>query len=584
MKPVDGRAGISSALFLVLTTLVAVAVVAPGVAAPAGGAASPRPQRLQDWTDGPVRYLLSKADVDDFRRMESDPARALFIVRFWRRWDPTPSTLENESRREYWWRVFEANRRYRDSIRPGWMTDRGRVFILLGEPDTEEKDERGGMESLPGRGSRSEPNSASPGGGRFDAAPSTVENDTSERGLLRWIYRNLPGKTLEPETVFAFTRDTSGEWRLSRNPRTYGPSFPGMSVGDLMTTEGSSLAAGAAGQKGTPPPSQLDIAVVPGQASITTQLFGAMEMLQQMLALSDIGKATLLALDRAEALNVPAPGQVMADIVTSNEFLNRLPVEARYVFFRATDGRTIVRIGAAIRPRALYTDETITPDLTSFLLLYARLAPQAARAPGAPEATAPVPDTGAPAERPVVYVNNESAPVRVGHEAATGEAALEAWTQAVVPAGTYEVGLGFEDAATGQVTSRREPLQVPAFSGTTLALSSLLPVHGIDQGESGLQPRPKVEAVFPRTGDFGIYFEVYGLVPGQPFTLTSRFFLLAGEEIRPIGQPVVRDGMTDPAQGWTFPLAKWPAGRFRLEMTATQGASSASGTLDFTVK
>ena len=527
-------------------------------------APSSTPQRLRDWTEGPVRYLLSKDEVDEFRHLESDPARALFIVRFWRRSDPTPATLENEVRREYWWRVLEANRRYRESTRPGWMSDRGRLFILLGEPDTEEKDERGGIGSLPGRGTRSDPDqwkSKEEYTGRFDTAPTTVENDSPERGLLRWIYRNLPG--LSPETVFGFTRDVSGEWRLSRNPRIYGPVFPRLSLGDTRTMEGAAL--------GAPP---LAAAAV----------FAEIEKVQLVMALSDIGQATLLALDGARALMVPGPGQTTTDIVTSNEFVNRLPIEPRYVFFRASDGRTIVRIGAAIQPRALYSDETITPDLTSFLLLYARLAPQAVRAPGVPETTSQVPDTGVPAERPVVYVDNEFAPVSVGHEAAAGEAALEAWTQAVVPPGAYEVGLGFEDAATGQVTSRRERLQVPAFSGTTLALSSLLPVHGIDQLEAGLQPRPKVEAIFPRSGDFGIYFEVYGLEPGRPFTLTSRFFLLSGEGVRPIGQPVVRDGMTDPAQGWTFPLAKWPAGRFRLEMTATQGEASATGPLDFTVR
>src|SRR5437762_910532 len=89
--------------------------------------------QLSAWSDGPVRYLLSHREEQDFRKLPDDTARALFIVRFWHRWDPTPGTLENETRREFWRRVLEAKRRFKGSVRPGWITDQGRIFILLGD-------------------------------------------------------------------------------------------------------------------------------------------------------------------------------------------------------------------------------------------------------------------------------------------------------------------------------------------------------------------------------------------------------------------------------------------------------------------
>ncbi|PYT07004.1 MAG: hypothetical protein DMF49_09570, partial [Acidobacteria bacterium] len=108
-------------------------------------------QGLAGWSEGPVRYLLSRSEEQEFRKLPDEPARALFIVRFWHRWDPTPGTLENETRREFWKRVLDANRRFKESVRPGWMTERGRIFIQLGEPDQEQVDERGGIATLPGR-------------------------------------------------------------------------------------------------------------------------------------------------------------------------------------------------------------------------------------------------------------------------------------------------------------------------------------------------------------------------------------------------------------------------------------------------
>ncbi len=49
--------------------------------------------------------------------------------------DPVPSTPENEALRDYLRRVQTANAQYREDDIPGWLTDRGKVFSALGEPD-----------------------------------------------------------------------------------------------------------------------------------------------------------------------------------------------------------------------------------------------------------------------------------------------------------------------------------------------------------------------------------------------------------------------------------------------------------------
>lgn len=54
---------------------------------------------------------------------------------FWRATDPVTITPENEALEDYFRRVQQANLRYPEEGTPGWLTDRGEVFITLGEPD-----------------------------------------------------------------------------------------------------------------------------------------------------------------------------------------------------------------------------------------------------------------------------------------------------------------------------------------------------------------------------------------------------------------------------------------------------------------
>lgn len=54
---------------------------------------------------------------------------------FLRETDSIPETPEHEDLANYFSRIVRANARFRDESVPGWMSDRGRVFIVLGEPD-----------------------------------------------------------------------------------------------------------------------------------------------------------------------------------------------------------------------------------------------------------------------------------------------------------------------------------------------------------------------------------------------------------------------------------------------------------------
>jgi GWxTD domain-containing protein len=87
--------------------------------------------------DDMLSYLRYFATPDQLQSLRNAPLtdRGRIWISFLRSTDPDPATPENEALRDYFVRIEQANQRFRDDAGPGWLTDRGRVFITLGEPD-----------------------------------------------------------------------------------------------------------------------------------------------------------------------------------------------------------------------------------------------------------------------------------------------------------------------------------------------------------------------------------------------------------------------------------------------------------------
>jgi GWxTD domain-containing protein len=80
-----------------------------------------------------VSYIISKQERKIFRELpETD--RDAFVEEFWKRRDPGPDTPFNEYRAEYEDRVAKTAMLFNGEGRPGWRTDRGRIYILFGPP------------------------------------------------------------------------------------------------------------------------------------------------------------------------------------------------------------------------------------------------------------------------------------------------------------------------------------------------------------------------------------------------------------------------------------------------------------------
>ena len=93
------------------------------------------PEHHKKWLQEEVLYLISEVERDVFLRLESEQEREAFVEAFWRKRDENPTTLENEYREEHYKRLAYATEFFgRDSPGPGFRTDRGRYYILLGPP------------------------------------------------------------------------------------------------------------------------------------------------------------------------------------------------------------------------------------------------------------------------------------------------------------------------------------------------------------------------------------------------------------------------------------------------------------------
>src|SRR5204863_1890518 len=115
-----------------------------GAAAAGGGAARSTPFLVSfsdqwaitnyDQMISLLRYFERQEWVAKLRRAPAEEPPAVWRE-FYRATDPDGATPENEALEAYFRRVQFANQRFRESGDPGWLTDRGEVYVTLGEPD-----------------------------------------------------------------------------------------------------------------------------------------------------------------------------------------------------------------------------------------------------------------------------------------------------------------------------------------------------------------------------------------------------------------------------------------------------------------
>lgn len=168
------------------------------------------PERHREWLDEDVRWIITDNERDVFLRLDGDARRDRFIEEFWRNRDPSPGTERNEYREAHYERLEHAIDNFGfGTPREGYETDRGRMWILLGRPQS--------ISRLP--------NSQ-------EAVPVEV-----------WFYSVDPALGLSPFFYLIFFKENGiGEYRL------YSPAMDGPTA--LLNASGQMSAQRGAGAGG----------------------------------------------------------------------------------------------------------------------------------------------------------------------------------------------------------------------------------------------------------------------------------------------------------------------------------------------
>jgi GWxTD domain-containing protein len=87
------------------------------------------------WLDDDVRWLISAEEEKEFMKLTTDEQRDHFVVEFWEKRNPNPGSNDNTFKKEHYRRLAFSNQHFAASV-PGWKTDRGRVYVVYGPPDS----------------------------------------------------------------------------------------------------------------------------------------------------------------------------------------------------------------------------------------------------------------------------------------------------------------------------------------------------------------------------------------------------------------------------------------------------------------
>jgi len=134
---------------------------------------------------GYLRFFASSTRLSALRTAPLE-RRATVWAEFLRVTDPIPETPTNEEMQAYFSRIQQANIEFRMDRTPGWLSDRGMVFVALGEPDQIVE--------------------------RTMSGTMTATQIASNTRLQIWQYR-----TYNSQLVFY---EDAGRWRLTRPSET----------------------------------------------------------------------------------------------------------------------------------------------------------------------------------------------------------------------------------------------------------------------------------------------------------------------------------------------------------------------------
>ncbi len=159
------------------------------------GSKKDQEERFKRWLKEDVVYIISDDEKAVFQKLATPEEKEAFIEQFWQRRNPDPTSSTNEFKEEHYRRIAYANDKF-TSGDPGWMTDRGRIYIIHGKPDSIESRPDGGVYNRP----------IEEGGGTTSVYP-----------YEKWRYRYIEGLGSNIELEFV-DKSGTGKYELATSP------------------------------------------------------------------------------------------------------------------------------------------------------------------------------------------------------------------------------------------------------------------------------------------------------------------------------------------------------------------------------
>ena len=474
-------------------------------------------EAYKKWVNTDVDYIITKEEKKAFYALVTDEERENFIENFWRRRDPNPDTEENEYREEYYERIAYANQHYTSGI-PGWKTDRGRIYIAWGKPDS--------VESHPSGGSYDRPSYE--GGGSTSTYPFEI-----------WFYRHLDNVGDGIEIEFVDPTGT-GEYRIARNANEKDALL--MVPGGGMTTA-EQLGLSDKGDR------------INGYGMGQNSYMREQDMPFRRLEI-------ITALQRPPQVKF---GDLQSSLDSTSAILfdkNPLGFDLRVDFFRQSDDRVIAAFTIQTENKELsFTDVGGLP--TAKMNIFGRI-------------------TAVSGKRSGIFEDSVTTSATAGELAETKDRKSIYQKAVALQPGTYKVDVVVRDVVTGNRGVVNQGFTVPRYDDKKLSTSTLILASKLrsttDRDIGGMfvignaKVIPNLSGDYKKGQEIGLYMQVYNAGVDQttlrPAVDVEYVLTKGGKEV--LRQAEDWTGLSDSGQRLTLarllPTDALPVGEYELKV------------------
>jgi GWxTD domain-containing protein len=94
------------------------------------------PESARYWLAEDAIYIITPEERCAFLHLNTDEEREQFIEQFWYRRSVDPISLDYDFKTEFYRRIVFANEKYGSKLLAGRNTDRGRLYVIFGPPES----------------------------------------------------------------------------------------------------------------------------------------------------------------------------------------------------------------------------------------------------------------------------------------------------------------------------------------------------------------------------------------------------------------------------------------------------------------